>query len=202
VSFQRTIRFQTIIALISATMFAGSVQAGIIFGSTDLTGGLHWDAAPRNIAGVGERSLDGGLRYSVQGGSLEAYRDLFSWTGGVAPGVAAFTAGVQQAFDFWSAVDPASGLGTDLVFVSDVNTAVVGNNTGGGGLSIQGAEIDLFGSTDAFFWNVPVPPTTRVQELFRAPTSSSTVTPAQCIRSICSCACSRMRSVTRLALGM
>ena len=32
-----------------------------------------------NVAGVGERSLDGGLRYSLQGGSYQAYRDLFSW---------------------------------------------------------------------------------------------------------------------------
>ena len=152
-SFQRTIRFQTIVALISAMMFAGSGQAGIIFGSNDLTGGLHWDADARNIDGVGERSLDGGLRYSVQGGSLQAYRDLFTWN--VLPSVALFTTGVQQAFDFWSAVDPASGLGSDLVFVSDVGTtAVVGNNTGMGGLAVQGAEIDLFGSTDAFFWDV------------------------------------------------
>ena len=93
-----------------------------------------------------------GLRYSVQGQSFEAYRDLFSWN--AVPTVAAFTAGIQQAFDVWAAVDPVSGLGSDLTFVSDLGTAVVGDNNGGGGLDIAGAEIDLFGSTDAGFWDV------------------------------------------------
>ncbi len=131
---------------------AGGAEAGVIFGAgSTLNGGSRWDAAPRTIAGVGERSLDGGLRYSVQGGSFDAFRDLFTWD--ATPTSAAFQAGVQQAFDVWTAVDPATGLGTDLAFVADLGTAVVGNNTGGGGLDVRGAEIDLFGAADAGFWD-------------------------------------------------
>ena len=40
-----------------------------------------------------------------------------------------------------------------MTFVADLGTAVVGANTGNGGLDVGGAEIDLFGSNDAFFWN-------------------------------------------------
>src|SRR5262245_56459101 len=133
-----------------------SASAGVIFNFSDgvsLAGGSRWDAALRNIGGVGERSLVGGLRFSMQGGSYQAYRDLFAWQGGVAPSVADFTNAVNQAFNAWSSVDPVSGLGTALLFVPDLNTAVVGANTGDGGVDIAGAEIDLFGANDAFFWN-------------------------------------------------
>jgi hypothetical protein len=68
--------------------------------------------------------------------------------------VADFQTAVQQAFDCWKSVDPASGLGSALGFVADLSTPVVGFNAGGGGLDTRGAEIDLFGSTDAQFWNV------------------------------------------------
>ena len=131
---------------------AAAANAGVVFGNTGLTGGYRWDAAPRTIADVGERSLDGGLRYSMQGGSFEAFRNLFSWT--ALPDVASFQTAVQSAFDVWTKVDPVSGLGTNLYFVADLATSVVGANTGSGGLDIRGAEIDLFGSTDAYFWNV------------------------------------------------
>jgi hypothetical protein len=136
---------------------AGTSQAGVIFNFSDagLGGGSRWDAAARTIDIGGsswERSLDGGLRYSVQGGSFQAFRDLFTWQGG-APALASFQTAVQQAFDAWTVVDPVSGLGTKLKFVADLGTPVVGSNTGSGGLDTRGAEIDLFGSTDAFFWN-------------------------------------------------
>ncbi|NEO39337.1 MAG: hypothetical protein F6J90_24575 [Moorea sp. SIOASIH] len=55
-------------------------DAFVIFnrsGST-LGGGSRWDAAPRTIQGQ-DRSLDGGLGYSLQGGSYQAFRDLFTW---------------------------------------------------------------------------------------------------------------------------
>lgn len=136
---------------------ASASQAGPIFNFTGNTlgGGSRWDAAPRviNLSGtLSERSLDGGLRYSLQGGSFQAYRDSFSWSG-PAPSVAAFQAAVQQAFDCWTVTDPVSKAPSTLRFVADLNTAVVSGNTGNGGVDPRGAEIDLFASNDAFFWN-------------------------------------------------
>jgi len=130
---------------------ASTAQAGTIFGFTGSTlgGGFRWDADPLTVAGVGERSLDGGLRYSVQGGSFQAYRDLFSWT--VIPSVTDFTQAIANAFGAWSSVDPVTGLPTALFFVADLGTAVVG--TGSGGVDIRGAEIDLLASIDASSWN-------------------------------------------------
>ena len=83
--------------------------------------GSRWDAAPRTIAG-NERSLAGGLRYSVTGGSYSAYRDQFSWN--TVPSVAAFQQAVEQAFGAWTSVDPVSGFGTSVSFASDFATPV------------------------------------------------------------------------------
>ena len=60
---------------------ASTAQAGPIFGFTgpSLSGGFRWDADPLivNLGGtLYERSLDGGLRYSVEGGSFESYRNM------------------------------------------------------------------------------------------------------------------------------
>ena len=129
------------LAVVLATACFAPIEratAGVIFGFSDsqLGGGYRWDASPRSVGGD-ERSLVGGLRYSVQGGSMQAYRDLFSWN--TIPSVSAFTTAVQQAFDAWSAVDPVSGLGTSLSFVPDLSTPVVGFNNGAGGLDTRGA---------------------------------------------------------------
>lgn len=122
------------------SLFAADLaSAGVVFGNNGLSGGFRWDAAPRQIGGL-ERSLDGGLRYSVQGGSWQAYRDAFSWSGST-PSVSAFQSAVESAFDAWASVDPVSGLGTSLSFVSDFSTPV--NSAVSGGLRF-GAEIDLF----------------------------------------------------------
>ena len=86
------------------------------------TGILRWHADPHFIDGV-ERSLDGGLRYSIEGGSYEAFRDKFEWAD-PAPTVAEFQAAVEQAFANWEALDPATGLGTDLYFVPDFDTPI------------------------------------------------------------------------------
>ena len=96
---------------------------------------MRWDAAPRTVSG-NERSLDGGLRYSIEGGNYESYRDMFSWSS--TPSVAAFQNAVQSAFSAWTVTDPVSGLGTSLSFVDDTlgTPAVVAPS--------QGAEIDLF----------------------------------------------------------
>lgn len=164
------------LALIAIFSAVSPAFAGGAFNYTGATigGGSRWDAAPRiiNISGTNfERSLNGGLRYSVQGGSFQAYRDLFAWN--VVPTVANFQTAVQQAFDAWSATDPVSGLVSPLTFVPDLATPVVGFNTGAGGLDTRGAEIDLFGSTDAFFWNVG---NTGTQGETRFNTIGSTVT--------------------------
>jgi len=131
------IGFASLFVFVFLTNFA---LGGIIFGNARLGGGSRWDAAPKTIRG-NERSLDGGLRYSMQGGSFQAYRDSFSWSGAV-PAVVDFRSAVEQAFTAWESVDPVTGLGTDLSFVSDLNTTVVGTR-GFGNVNIRGAEIDL-----------------------------------------------------------
>ncbi|AOY82175.1 hypothetical protein BJP36_21975 [Moorena producens JHB] len=125
-------------------------DAFVIFNRSGNTlgGGSRWDAAPRTIQGQ-DRSLDGGLRYSLQGGSYQAFRDLFTWD--ILPSVNEFQNAIETAFNAWTVVDPVSGLGTDLSFVADLETPVVG--TGRGGVNRYGAEIDLLASTDATFWN-------------------------------------------------
>ena len=69
------------------------------------------------------------------------------------PTVDAFQMAVQQAFDAWTVPDPGTGLTSQLAFVADFGTPVVGFNNGQGGLDSRGAEIDLFGSNNAFFWD-------------------------------------------------
>ncbi|MCA9215197.1 MAG: hypothetical protein KDB27_19150 [Planctomycetales bacterium] len=96
---------------------------------------LRWDAASRTVGG-NERSLAGGLRYSIEGGGYESYRDLFSWSS--VPSVVAFQQAVANAFAAWTAVDPVSGLGTDLAFVDDTSNTAVASTAS------LGAEIDLF----------------------------------------------------------
>ena len=102
--------------------------AGVIFGldgNGSLDGGSRWNADETffdTSAGLMERSLSGGLRYSVQGGSYAAYRDRFSWN--QLPSVADFSAAVGRAFTAWTVADPATGLGTALSFVEDFGTTV------------------------------------------------------------------------------
>ena len=94
--------------------------------------------------------LDRGLRYSLQGGSFEASRDQFTWN--TVPSVTDFQDAVEDAFAAWMAVDPASGLGTDLSFVADLATPVVGLSPS---LWVHdgGAEIDLLTYEDSITWN-------------------------------------------------
>jgi hypothetical protein len=124
------------------------LHAAGVYGNSGLAGGYRWDAASRTIGGV-ERSLNGGLRYSLQGGSFQAYRDLFTWQS--VPTVPQFQQVVQDAFNAWTVTDPATGLGSNLSFVADLSTPVVG--TGAGGINTAGAEIDLLATTDANSWN-------------------------------------------------
>jgi hypothetical protein len=150
----------------AVVLVAGSPSpAGVIFNTTagSLAGGSRWDAAPRTVGGV-ERSLDGGLRYSLQGGSYESYRDRFTWNGGTPPPVASFQQAVEKAFAAWTVPDPVSGLTTALRFAPDlgtpVNTAVVSGVR-------QGAEIDLFAATSGSTWGVG-DPGTRAEAFFNS----------------------------------
>jgi hypothetical protein len=129
-------------------LWGGDAVAGVII-PAGISGGARWDAAPR-ILGGNERSLDGGLRFSVQGGSYQAFRDSFAWMGGT-PSLAAFQQAVEQAFAAWTIVDPVSNLGTSISFVSDFNTPVAGGSSFGG-INPNGAEIDLlaFDTGDSF----------------------------------------------------
>lgn len=120
---------------------AASCDAGIIINAAGLAGGSRWDAAPHTIAG-NERSLDGGLRYSVSGGSYQAFRDSFSWS--TLPALPAFQQAIESAFAAWTSTDPVSGLSTSLSFISDFATPVVAGAFGS--LNFNGAEIDLVAS--------------------------------------------------------
>ncbi len=145
--------------------------ATIIFGNTGLSGGFRWDAAARNFNGL-ERSLDGGLRYSLQTGSYAGYRDLFTWQG-TAPSVFDFQQAIEEAFRAWTISDPVSGLSSDLFFVADLGVPAIG--TGVGGVNVAGAEIDLLANTDAIFWN-PGDSTPRGESFFNAVGGGVTLT--------------------------
>lgn len=109
----------------------------------------RWDAEPRTFA-ARDRSLVGGLTYSLQGGSYESFRNLLTWS--VVPSVDAFRDAIEDAFVAWTEVDSATGLGTPLSFAPDLSIPVQGV-TGYPYVSPLGAEIDLLASADAVFWN-------------------------------------------------
>ena len=109
---------------------------------------MRWDAAPRIVTGE-ERSLDGGLRYSIEGGSYEALRDEFLWVAGNVPAVEDFEAAVTRAFENWTVVDPETGLAAGFHFVEDLATPAIDEpGTPSNVLSYlranPGAEIDVF----------------------------------------------------------
>jgi hypothetical protein len=135
----RRVLSASFLALLLALSFGGRAHATTLFGLTDeLTGGRRWDAAPRSfnfLGGPAERSLDGGLRWNVQGGSLEAFRDMFAWQGSV-PSVGVFEQTIHDSFAAWTAVDPAIGLPAPFHFVHDPMSPVADDE--------PGAEIDLF----------------------------------------------------------
>ena len=106
---------------------------------------IRWNAEPHYVDGV-ERSLDGGLRYSIEGGSYEAFLERFEWQD-PAPTVAEFQSAVEASFSAWEVMDPESGLGTDLYFVPDFDTPIViedrPNSLPGRFKLNRGAEIDI-----------------------------------------------------------
>ncbi|MCA9130190.1 MAG: PEP-CTERM sorting domain-containing protein [Planctomycetales bacterium] len=133
------------IALLLFLSSTPAVDAAVVFGlqgGGSLDGGFRWNAVSTTYTtsqGDVERSLAGGLRYSVSGGNYAAYRDQFNWS--VTPSVDAFRDAISNAFVPWTLADPVSGLGTALSFVEDLGTPV--STTVENSIRL-GAEIDLF----------------------------------------------------------
>lgn len=129
--------------------FAGAASAGVTFGYQFGSPQWRWDADDsRRVYAPGEgtieRSLVGGLRYSVEGGSLADFFARFTWD--IAPSENAFHQAFENAFDHWRATDPATRLGTAVTFTEDFGTAVNEGNSaspGFGNLRL-GSEIDIF----------------------------------------------------------
>ena len=125
--------FDRMILLLGVVLGSTPLNAAVVFdlnldnSSLDgvLDDGSRWNAAPTTVSRQGqawERSLVGGLRYSVEGGSWAAYRNRFTWAS--TPSVSAFQQAVERAFDVWTAVDPVTGFGTQIEFVADLATPV------------------------------------------------------------------------------
>jgi hypothetical protein len=112
---------------------------------------LRWDAAPRYIGGE-DRSLDGGLRYSIETGTYAGLRDQFMWVPSPGPTEGDFEATIKRAFEHWTIVDPETALPATFHFVEDLSTPAVDvpgnpqNPNGSLGLN-AGAEIDIFAET-------------------------------------------------------
>ncbi len=147
-STRRIIRVAVLAALSTLwlpTAPAPNAHAAVVFGlpgNGNLTGGFRWNASELSFStsqGTLERSLVGGLRYSISGGNYTVYRDQFNWS--VVPTETEFRNAIADAFIPWTLTDPVSGLGTSLSFVEDLGTAVspiIESNVR------LGAEIDLF----------------------------------------------------------
>ncbi len=132
-------------ALVMSAMASAAGAFGILY-ANGLEGGARWDYQTRYFYGQ-ERSLQRGLRYSLQGGSFQAFKNKFTWD--TVPTNVQFKRTVQQAFDAWSTVDPATGLGTKLFFRPNLATRVsqkVNHRVS------YGAEIDLFATKSAYSW--------------------------------------------------
>lgn len=114
-------------------------------------GWSRWDAAPRFVGGE-ERSLAGGLRYSIEHGDYGMLRDEFMWYG-TPPSDQAFADAIARAFEHWEVVDPATGLPAAFHFVEDLSTPAVDQapnnpNNPNAYLGLNaGAEIDIFAET-------------------------------------------------------
>ena len=125
-----------VLSVVLTALVSHQAQAFGIFGNVGLARGAHWDAALRNAPSGEERSLAGGLRYSVSGGTYESFRDQFSWQASP-PTVADFQQAVDDAFDAWTLTDPVTGLHSTLSFTPDLSTSVVDGHQ-------DGSEIDVF----------------------------------------------------------
>ncbi len=141
-------RIAVVLLLACLVLCAGPAIAFRLIGSGEKW--VRWDAAPRFVGGE-ERSLAGGLRYSIETGDYAAFRDRFSWVP-EPPSAVAFESAIARAFEHWTIVDPASGLPAGFHFVADLATPAVdepgipGNPSSFLGVN-AGAEIDIFAAT-------------------------------------------------------
>ena len=130
-------------------LVTGPAEAFRVIGTSE--GWMRWDASPRYVGGE-ERSLAGGLRYSIEHGDYALLRDEFLWVG-TPPSPQAFAAAIRRAFDHWEAIDPATGLSAGFYFVEDLGTVAIDQppadpNDPNSYLGLNaGAEIDLFAET-------------------------------------------------------
>lgn len=138
-------RARAIVLGLTLLLVASSAEAFRLIGQ----GGrwARWDAAPRTVEGV-ERSLAGGLRYSIETGSYAGLRDQFDWVPSP-PREADFAQAIANAFEHWEVIDARTGLPAAYHFVEDLGTPAVddpgqpGLPNGFVGLN-AGAEIDVF----------------------------------------------------------
>jgi len=141
------VSFYMIVAML-VLITPNSAEAFRVIGSPGAW--ARWDAALRFVEGE-ERSLDGGLRYSIETGSYAGLRDQFNWVG-APPSEAAFEAAVHRAFEHWEVIDVASGLPAAFYFVEDLETPAI-DEPGIPGVPSSylglnaGAEIDVFAAT-------------------------------------------------------
>ena len=107
-----------------------------------MSGGLRWDSVPRMVGGT-DRSLVGGISWNVDG-SLAAFKSQFAWAGAT-PTDAQFLNTIEEAFSFWTSVDPNPllNLAAPFSFVYSPDIAATDDPT-------TGEEIDLLASDLGF----------------------------------------------------
>ena len=138
-----------VLALLAVIGCASPAFSFRVIGSP--AGWSRWDAAPRFVGGE-ERSLAGGLRYSIEHGDYAMLRDEFTWIP-VVPDEKDFADAIARAFEHWEVVDPETALPATFHFVEDLATVAVdqppanpSNPNSYLGLN-AGAEIDIFAET-------------------------------------------------------
>ncbi|CAN5555220.1 hypothetical protein BH09PLA1_BH09PLA1_36100 [soil metagenome] len=145
-------RFHRFVALglsVAAGAFGPVVARGFIYNTGNesapvgLTGGLRWDSVPRMVGGT-DRSLVGGLSWSVAGGSFASFKSQFAWAGAT-PTDAQFQAVMEQAFSFWTSVDTNPLLPVSAPFAFVYSPASVATSN-----PMTGAEIDFLASDLGF----------------------------------------------------
>ncbi|MCR9096319.1 MAG: hypothetical protein NXI30_19000 [bacterium] len=139
-----------VLVLLGLVLWSGPALAFRVIGSP--AGWARWDAAPRFVGGE-ERSLAGGLRYSIEHGDYGLLLSEVEWVPGTEPTEPEFAELIASAFEHWEVVDPSTALPAAFHFVEDLSTPAVddaptnpSNPNAFLGLN-AGAEIDIFVAT-------------------------------------------------------
>ena len=96
------------------------------------------------MVGGTDRSLVGGISWNVAGGSMAAYKSQFVWAGAT-PTDAQFQNTIEQAFSFWTSVDPNPLLPVAAPFSFVYSPGVTATDD-----PMTGAEIDLLAADLGF----------------------------------------------------